>query len=324
MSTSHDHRVLPPSRLEEVAEGVFAYIQPDGSWMINNTGFLPARDGVTAIDACSTERRTRNFLETVQTVTRRPVRTLVNTHHHPDHTAGNGLFAQATIVAHDNARQEMRALGLPRNSGVWTDVDYGDLRLTLPFLTFADRLTLWADELRCELLFAGQPAHTNNDIVAWIPERSVLFAGDLLFNGGTPFLLSGSVTGAAEVLETFVRPLGARTIVPGHGPVAGPEIIDEVLSYLQFVRKVALRGRPAGLTPLDAAWDCDLGRYADWSDPERIVGNLHRAYADLAAAEPEGTRPADSTGLPPGAVDVPGALADMVTYNGGRPLTCLA
>ena len=324
MSTSHDHRVIGPSRLEEVAEGVFAYIQPDGSWMINNTGFLPARDGVTAIDACSTERRTRDFLETVKAVTRRPVRTLVNTHHHPDHTAGNGLFAQATIVAHDNARPEMRALGLPHNSGVWTDVDYGDLQLTLPFLTFADRLTLWADELRCELLFAGQPAHTNNDIVVWIPERSVLFAGDLLFNGGTPFLLSGSVSGAAEVLETFVRPLGARTIVPGHGPVAGPEIIDEVLGYLQFVTETAAGGRAAGLTPLDAARDCDLGRYAGWSDPERIVGNLHRAYADLAAAEPEGTGPADSTSPPRGAVDFPGALADMVTYNGGRPLTCLA
>src|ERR1700746_679460 len=117
MSTSHDHRVLAPSRLEEVAEGVFAYIQPDGSWMINNTGFLPARDGVTAIDACSTERRTRDFLKTVQTVTRRPVRTLVNTHHHPDHTAGNGLFRGATIVAQEQARGERGGLGLTHHHG---------------------------------------------------------------------------------------------------------------------------------------------------------------------------------------------------------------
>src|SRR3712207_4725877 len=143
------------SRLEEVADGVFAYIQPDGSWMINNTGFLVARDGVSVIDACATERRTRQFLATIAGVTSAPVRTLVNTHHHPDHTAGNGLFTGATIVAHDNARPAMRALGLPRNFGVFTDVDFGDLELALPFLTFADRLTLWADELRCELLFAG-------------------------------------------------------------------------------------------------------------------------------------------------------------------------
>ena len=300
--------------VEEVGDGVFAYIQPDGSWMINNTGFLVGRDGVSAIDACSTERRTRHLLSAIGRVTAAPVRTLVNTHHHPDHTAGNGLFEGATIVAHDNAREEMRTLGLPHNSGIWSDVDYGDLTLALPFLTFPDRLTLWTDELRCELLFAGGPAHTTNDVVAWLPEQSVLFAGDLLFNGGTPFLISGSVLGAIDVLEGFVRPLGARTIVPGHGPVAGPELVDEVLGYLRFVHDLAGRGRDAGLSPLDLARETDLGQYAEWTDRERIVGNLHRAYADLAA-------PAGDRGGP---IDFPAALADMVTYNGGRPLTCLA
>jgi cyclase len=311
MSVSTGIDVSVPGRLEEVADGVFAYVQPDGSWMINNTGFLVARDGVTAVDACSTERRTRAFLGAIAGVARRPVRTLVNTHHHPDHTAGNGLFAEATIVAHDNARQEMRAMGVPRNTGVWTDVDYGDLRLTPPFLTFASRLTLWADELRCELLFAGQPAHTTNDIVVWIPERSVLFAGDLVFNGGTPFLLSG--LGAIDVLEHFLKPLGARTIVPGHGQVTGPEVIDDVLGYLYFVRVVAEQGRAAGLSPLEAARAVSLGRYAEWSDPERIVGNLHRAYADLSGSEQRG-RPVDGLS----------ALSDMIAYNGGRPLTCRA
>src|SRR6185437_12432836 len=314
MGVSTGLDVSVPGRLEEVANGVFAYVQPDGSWMVNNTGFLVARDGVTAVDACSTERRTRAFLGTVADVAGLPVRTLVNTHHHPDHTAGNGLFAGATIVAHDNARQEMLALGLPGNHGIWTDVDYGDLRLAPPFLTFADRLTLWADELRCELLFAGQPAHTTNDIVAWIPEHSVLFAGDLVFNGCTPFLLSGSVLGAIDVLENFLKPLGARTIVPGHGPVTGPGVIDEVLGYLRFVRDTAEQGRAAGLTPLAAARGISLGRYAQWSDQERVVGNLHRAYADLSG-------PADERGGP---VNAPGALADMVAYNGGRPLTCRA
>lgn len=142
----------------------------------------------------------------------------------------------------------------------------------------------------------------------------MLFAGDLLFNGGTPFLLSGSVLGAIDVLENFVKPLGARTIVPGHGPVTGDEVIDEVLGYLYFVKDMAERARAAGLTPLEAARETDLGRYAEWTAPERIVGNLHRAYADLSGTVEQ----------PGGPVNGPGALADMVTYNGGRPLTCLA
>jgi cyclase len=300
--------------LVEVADGVFGYIQPDGSWMINNTGFIVAKGGVTAIDASSTERRTRNFLSAIGSVTPAPVRTLVNSHHHPDHTAGNGLFAGATIVAHDKARPEMKLRGLPHNSGVWTDVDYGELELTLPFLTFADRLTLWADDLRCELLHAGGPAHTTNDIVVWIPERSVLFAGDLLFNGGTPFLLSGSVLGAIDVLENFLRPLGAQTIVPGHGPAGGPELIEPVLGYLRFVAGLAAEGRAAGVAPLELARGTDLGAFAGLSDPERIVGNLHRAYADLAG-------PVAERGAP---IDFAAALTDMIAYNGGRPLTCLA
>jgi cyclase len=312
---SSTHADLPVQfSLEELSAGVFGYIQPDGSWMINNTGFIVARDGVCAIDASSTERRTRNFLAAIGTVTRAPVRTLVNTHHHPDHTAGNGLFRGATIVAQEQARAEMATLGLPHNSGIWSDVDYGDLTLTLPFLTFADRLTLWADDLRCEVLFAGGPAHTTNDSVVWIPERSVLFAGDLIFNGGTPFLLSGSVLGAIDVLENFLRPLGAQTIVPGHGPVGGPELIEPVLGYLRFIARLATDGRAAGVSPLELAQGTDLGQYAAWTDPERIVGNLYRAYADLAG-------PAEARGGP---VNFGAALSDMVSYNGGRPLTCLA
>ena len=131
-------------------------------------------------------------------------------------------------------------------------------------------------------------------------------------NGGTPFLLSGSVSGAAQVLEQVIRPLGAQTIVPGHGPVCGPEVIEEVLGYLRFVEDVARRGLDAGLSPLEAARETDLGRYAGLLDAERIVGNLHRAYAEFNGAAP---------GAP---IDAATAFADMVTYNGGRPLTCHA
>ena len=64
-----------------------------------------------------------------------------------------------------------------------------------------------------------------------------------------------------------MAPLGAQTIVPGHGPVGGPELIDDVLGYLRFVQDTARRGRDAGLSPLDAARQTDLGRYADLLDP---------------------------------------------------------
>src|SRR5690242_5987419 len=241
MSTAAPGTVLRggPPQLAEVGDGLFAYVQPDGSWMINNTGFVVGPDGVTSIDTCGTELRTRVFLDTVARVTPQPVRTLLNTHSHPDHTTGNGLLPTATIVAHEHARTEMIALGQGHPPGVWEHFDAGDAPFAPPFLTFRDELTLWAGDRRCEVRYVGGPAHTNGDVVVWVPDQSVLYAGDLLFNGGTPFLMGGSVAGAVRVLEDVVRPLGARTIVPGHGPVCGPEVIDEVLEYLRFVLDVA-------------------------------------------------------------------------------------
>jgi cyclase len=120
----------------------------------------------------------------------------------------------------------------------------------------------------------------------------------------------GSVTGAVDVLSTVLAPIPARTIVPGHGEPCGPDLIDTTLGYLRFVLDVARQGLDAGLTPLAAAREADLGEYAGWLDPERIVGNLHRAYHDLAPERPD--------------VDLAAALADMIAYNGGRPLSCHA
>jgi cyclase len=313
LSSSHlDLPTLGDPHVEEVSDGVYAYIQPDGGWFINNTGFVVADRGVTSIDACSTERRTRAYLDAIGAVSGQPVRTLVNTHHHGDHTHGNYLFSGATIVAHEKTREEAVAGGLPDYRGIWEDVQWGALELAPAFLTYRHAVTVWADDLACEVRHVGTPAHTTNDSVVWLPDRSVLFCGDLLFNQGTPFVLMGSVTGTIDVLEDVIRPLGAETIVPGHGPVAGPSLIDDVLAYLRFVLELAEEGLSAGMSPLETARESDLGRWEELGDKERIVGNLHRAYAEL-------------TGMPVGGpIDLAAALGDMITYNGGKPLTCRA
>ena len=99
--------------------------------------------------------------------------------------------------------------------------------------------------------------------------------------------------------------------MPGHGAVCGPEVIDHVQGYLRFVLATAERGTGRGLSPLETARETDLGEYGGLLDPERIVGNLHRAYAEL-----DGRRPGEP-------IDVIAALLDMVDFNGGKPLTCL-
>jgi len=312
MSTARvpEHAELPPPKVEEVSDGIFAYIQLDGSWGLNNTGFLVASDGVTLIDTCFTERRSRMFHDAIRRVTERPLRTLVNTHHHGDHTHGNYVFLPAaTIVGHELCRKEVIETGHSA-TGLFPGVEWGEIKIAPPFLTFEERLNLYVDDLKVELIYVG-PAHTTNDIIAWVPERKVLFTGDVIFNQGTPFAMMGSIAGWLEALEV-VRALGAETIVPGHGPVCGPEVIDEVADYLRFVEETARKGAEAGLTPLQTAQQTDLGRFGEWLDRERLVGNLHRAYSELRD-EPRGTPLPLETVVP-----------DMVTYNGGQMPRCLA
>ena len=307
----HDHVDLGPPRVEEVAAGVFAYVQPDGSWWINNTGFLVADDGVIAIDTCSTERRTRAFLDALRGVSDAPIRLLVNTHHHGDHTHGNYLTHPAAIVAHERCRELILQTGIVHFPGVWEDVDWGELEVAPPIVTFDERLTVWSGDTEVQLRYIGTPAHTTNDIVAWLPEQRVLFAGDLVFNGGTPFVLMGSLAGALESVERL-RGFDAEVIVPGHGGVCDPSVLDGLERYYRFVDHLAAEAERAEVGALEAAREADLGEFAELTDSERLAGNLHRALAERGGAR---------RGEP---IDLVSAIGDMIQYNDGRPMRCLA
>ncbi len=312
MTTSHhDHLELDPPRVEEVADGVFAYVQPDGGWFINNTGFIRGSGNVVSIDTCATERRTRDYLDRVTEVAGDVPRTLVNTHHHGDHTNGNCLLPYATVIGHQGCRDEIVRSGILRRDGLFEPVEWGDLTPAPPFVTFEQRLNVYVDDLLIELIHLTTPAHTTNDVVAWIPEVRVLFSGDLVFNGGTPFAVMGSIAGSLEALDRITE-LEPDVIVPGHGPVGGIELVDMCGEYLRWLQMQAEPAAAAGLSPLEAARQIDLGPYADLQHPERLVANLHRAFAEC-----RGGRTGDH-------VDLLAAFADMIAMNGGRPLTCLA
>ena len=174
---------------------------------------------------------------------------------------------------------------------------------------YTDEYKHWVDGLKVELISVA-PAHTTNDVVAWIPERKVLFGGDVVFNGGQPFALAGSIEGWLEALDRL-RALGAETIVPGHGAVCGPDVLDDLTAYFRLVQGAARQGLDANIEPLEVARALDLGRFGDWLDGERLPANLHRAYSELRGE--------------PRAAPLPRqAVADMIAFNGGRPPRCRA
>ncbi|MDX2680465.1 MBL fold metallo-hydrolase [Streptomyces sp. NY05-11A] len=299
-------------RTTEVADGVHAFVQPPGGWCLNNAGVIVSEGRSALVDTVATESRARALRRAALRLTPAAPQAVVNTHFHGDHAFGNFLFPEALVVGHERTRSEMIASGL-HLTGLWPAVDWGTLTLVPPALTFRDALTLHVGSVRAEVVHVGPRAHTSNDSVVWLPEQKVLFTGDLVMSGVTPFFLMGSLAGSLAALERL-RAFGATTVVPGHGPVCGPEVFDTVEGYLRRVGELATQGRAAGLTPVETAWEADLGPYADLLDSERLVPNLHRAYAELA-----GTRAAEALPMPV----MEKALGEMIEYH-GRPPHCLA
>jgi len=217
------------------------------------------------------------------------------------------------VIGHEKCREMVLAAGLEATN-VITAPDYGNLTLRPPEVTFNDRMTLHLEEFPVELRHVGGPAHTTNDVLVWLPEQKVLFAGDLAFNGGQPFVLEGSIRGFRSAIAQM-QELAPDTLAPGHGPVCHGEDVATLLAsmdaYLGFVQDVATESYPAGLTPLEAAQKHRDNPYSDWAETERFVGNLHRAYSELAG------NPADTR------LTVPSVWPDMVTFHGG-PIPCHA
>ncbi|WP_439664406.1 MBL fold metallo-hydrolase [Lentzea sp. HUAS TT2] len=270
--------------LVEVAPGVHTYIQPDGSWMINNTGVVVGSDDtLLLVDTTSTEARNRALLASVASVSAADPSYVINTHHHGDHTFGNWLVPPSTvIVGHEACREEVLAAGLLA-AQVLTGPDYGHIEVRPPSLTYTTSLTLHLGTRVVELHHPG-PAHTRGDTVVWLPAERVLFTGDLVFAGGQPFLAEGSIHGYLSALE-FLRAFDAEVVVPGHGPLLrGPEInrvLDDLVAYATYLSELASSGHAAGKTPMETVREAGESRFSSWQESERLVGNLHRAYHEL-------------------------------------------
>jgi len=302
------------SYLDELAPGVFAFVQPEGGWMVNNCGVVTDGSGdALLVDTTSTEKRNRALLAEVAGVAERGPRIAVNTHHHPDHTYGNGFLpASTTIIGHHLCREGVLRAGLKATEEL--PADYGDLVVRPPDLTVGSDITLHLGEFPIELQVMG-PAHSTHDIGVWLPEQKVFFAGDLAFSGGHPIFLEGSMAGFRTAVRRM-RDLEPIALLPGHGPACrGDEVgrvLDDLEGYVDWIEEIARESYAAGLSPLEAAQKHAAGPYADWPEAERVVCNLHRAYTEV-----------DPAYEPPVPLRIPALWPEMVALHGG-PIVCHA
>ncbi|MFI9383169.1 MBL fold metallo-hydrolase [Kutzneria sp. NPDC052558] len=274
--------------------GCHAWLQP-GGWGSSNAGLITGRGESLLVDTLMDVRLTRDMLAGLADATAgRPIGRLVNTHGNPDHWFGNQLLAGAEIIAAEAAAREMRAVGPDVVLALCAEEPFArkafgrfaldEVEPTYPNRTFDGRLDLDVGGMAVRLIDVG-PAHTEADVVVHVPEARTVFAGDIVFAGSTPVVWSGPVGNWLKACRLLLD-LDADTIVPGHGPVCGPETVRATERYFEFVLDQAGRRFLAGMPVADAVADIDLGPFAGLGEPERLALNVHAVYRELDPALP--------------------------------------
>ena len=285
--------------LHEVGDGLFAYLQPDGSWGWSNAGLVADEQQTLLIDTLFdlelTERMLAEMRRAVPAASR--IDTLVNTHANGDHCYGNQLVGGARIVASERTATEMTELPASAMAALVQQApnmgqlgefflrcfgafEFDGIEMVLPDESFSGELTLRVGSREVRLIEVG-PAHTRGDTLALLPADRVLFSGDILFNGAHPIAWAGPVSNWIAACDRILA-MDLEVIVPGHGPLADQGSIRELKGYFEYLYEQAHAHHAAGRTSLEAARAISLDRWADWGDAERLAVNLATIYSEIS------------------------------------------
>ena len=286
--------------LEELGNGLYAWMQPDGGWGWSNAGFIRDGEQSLLVDTLFDEPLTATMLAALRDATGiapEDIGVLINTHANGDHTHGNALLPNAEVIASAAAAREMteltpeqlahfrdagRAGSLGEGGAYFAEAfapfDFPSVRGRAPTRTFEQRLDLQVGGKTVELHMLG-PAHTKGDTLVWVPGDRAVFTGDLLFIAGTPIMWTGPVGNWLAACERILS-FKAESIVPGHGPMTDAAGVRWVRDYLRYLDSEARLRFDAGMTVENAALDISLAEFRHWLNPERIVVNVDALFRE--------------------------------------------
>lgn len=293
---------------QRVADGTWAWIQPNGELGESNAGLVVGEGESLLIDTLWDEALTRRMLDELATARGgAPISTLLHTHGDGDHWYGNGLLGGAEIIASEAACAQMkeeppsmlsrlrplrraastvarvplvpardRLRGLAAFGEALSNYRFEDAEPRLPTRTFSGELELEVGGRRLSLIEVG-PAHSPGDAIAWLADTATVFSGDIVFSGVTPIMWAGPVANWIAALERIAA-LQPAAIVPGHGPVCGVEQVRDLIGYWEYLFRRVPEGASSAIVEL--AEELVLGAeyqtspWGRWLGPERTLVNV--------------------------------------------------
>jgi glyoxylase-like metal-dependent hydrolase (beta-lactamase superfamily II) len=305
----------------QIAPGVYSAVGTGTPNTGSNSAVIVNQDDVIVVDSHISPESGRALLSDIKTLTNKPVRFLIDTHFHYDHTNGNQVFAPiADIIGHEYTRKRLSGDILQR--GLFADLlaalprqledlqaraaaeqdpaarsrleqqvrnqqafaqQVRETRPTPPNVTINQQMTLFRGDREIRLIYLGR-GHTGGDLVVYLPREHVLCSGDLLVNQ-IANLVDGYVDEWPATLEKL-RPLDFTDVIPGHGePFKGKDRIDWFQAYLRDLWTQAVKLHADGVPFADAARRIDMtnhkAHYAGISGPGVPPGAVSRIYAVL-------------------------------------------
>ena len=269
--------------IRKIGDGIYVYV---GTNFNSNCGIVLTQEGVVLVDSGHNPTDSRAILEAVKKLTPMPVRFLLDTEPHPDHTTGHFVFSPpAIIVAHDGASESMRNREketpgrIEKLAGVSPQMRAAleGYRFVPPHVEYRQKMTLNVGERTFELLYQ-KGVHSEADTAVWLPKERVLFSASGIvvnqFNILRPFVTIPDILAASKMMKA----LNPEFVIPGHGIPGTVKIFDDTEKYyallLERVGKLVKDGKSLD----EIKKEVKMPEYDQWATKERFPTNVEAAY----------------------------------------------
>jgi cyclase len=261
--------------LQKLGSGVYGLIsstdfpKKDPNLAICNAGIVIGSDGALIIDPFQTPALGNLLFETAKGLTDQPIRYVVNTHYHFDHTGGNAAAAEQGIPI--VGRGPIRNFMITRNQ-------QQDPNPTPPTIVVDGETTLWLGDRQVQIeVVEGHSSGT--DLIAYVPDANVLFAGDILFNQRIPYTADGDISQWRGSLDYLLATYPSARMLPGHGPVTDRTAAETLKQYFNQLEQLAIGWKQQGLTEKQAIANAQLpAAYRNYKFQALHQLNLQTAY----------------------------------------------
>ena len=277
----------PDFTIKKIGVDVYAAVATEGGKAGSNAGFIVGSNGVVVVDTFQDAAPARALLDEIHKIApNKPVRYVVNTHYHLDHTGGNAAFAEAgaTILAHRNLRAWERTENL-KFFGKDPKPEYRTMveSLVLPDMVYSEAVDLYLGSRLVQVRY--MLGHTGGDSVVIVPDADVVFGGDLVWQKHLPNLIDASTAPWIRTLDKLLRDHPKATFVSGHGDVAAASDVKDFRDYIQALREDVAKAQGTGKTGQELTDNVEAElkpKYGDWGFYKNFVKrNIEQTAAEL-------------------------------------------